>query len=163
MTGLRGRAATPATGGADRHATSGPRLAAIAVVLGAALAPALSCGEQQSTPATTQPEPVETTAPPSNVVHEFVIPAGTAGRLAAGEDVGVIPRTLEVRVGDKIRVRNDDSEFARLGIFDVRPGETVSMAFNTPGPLEGIVFSDESGGCGVPPPDVETFVIDVIA
>jgi hypothetical protein len=142
---------------------TGTRLAAITVVLGTAVAPALSCGEQQTAPTTTQPEPVETTVPRESIVHEFVIPAGTAELLAVGEDVEIIPRTLEVRVGDKIRVRNDDTEFARLGIFDVRPGETVSMAFNTPGPLEGIVFSDESGGCGVPPPDVETFVIDVVA
>ena len=139
------------------------RLAGFLVVLMAGSWSAASCSAQQAAPTTAAPEPVETTAPRESVTHDFVVPEGTAERLAWGYEVEIVPQPLEVRVGDRIRVRNDDTEFARLGIFDVRPGETVTMAFNTPGELEGIVFSDSSGGCGVPPSDVQTFTIDVRA
>lgn len=148
----------------ERSVTGHRRLGVVAgtaILLTGVITSAVSCAGQQAAPTSTQPEPVETTVPRESVTHEFVIPDGTAARLAEGEDVDVIPRSLEVRVGDKIRVRNEDSEFARLGIFDVRPGETVTMAFNTPGEMEGIIFSDATGGCGAPPPGVETFVIDV--
>ena len=84
---------------------------------------AASCSAQQAAPTTAAPEPVETTAPRESVTHDFVVPEGTAERLAWGYEVEIVPQPLEVRVGDRIRVRNDDSEFARLGIFDVRPGE----------------------------------------
>lgn len=138
-------------------------VAGTAVLMTGAINSAASCAGEQAAPRATQPEPVETTALRESVVHEFVIPDGTAVLLAEGQDVDIIPQTLKVQVGDKIKVRNEDSEFARLGIFDVRPGETVTMAFNTPGEMEGIIFSDDSGGCGVPPPGVKTFTIDVRA
>lgn len=110
------------------------------------------------------PATSESSTPREKVTHDFVIPAGTAQRIAdgvEGEDLGIIPAELKVRVGDRIRVRNDDTELMRLGIFDVRPGETVTMNFNTPGKLEGVIFADQAGGCGVPPGEDESFIIDV--
>ena len=107
-----------------------------------------------------------------------MVPEGTAERLAWGYEVEIVPQPLEVRVGDRIRVRNDDSEFARLGIFDVRASDILNRdaaeiftgenkwvmdTLRRVGELEGIVFSDSSGGCGVPPSDVQTFTIDVRA
>lgn len=125
--------------------------------LGVMLLFVVSCTDPQSTSEPTPSPSVETTLPHKSVIHEFTIPDGTAGRLLWAEDVNIIPNVLDVRVGDKIRVHNEDSELVRLGIFDVRPGETVSMAFNTPGELKGVIFSDQSGGCGPPPPDAQTF------
>lgn len=148
--------------GSRRALAAGLRLLHVGVGLLVLLC-AASCGAQQAAPENAQPDPVETTVPRVGVVHEFVIPEGTGERMRWGQDVEIIPRPFEVQVGDKIRVDNEDVDLARLGIFDVRPGETVTMAFNTPGEMEGIIFSDQSGGCGVPPPDVETFVIDVRA
>lgn len=98
---------------------------------------------------------------PASVIHDFVVPAGTGKRQELGEELDFIPQPLEVRVGDSIRVRNDDGQLVRLGLFDVQAGETVSMAFNSPGEMEGIIFSDQSSGCGVPPPDVQTFTVVV--
>lgn len=148
-----------------------PRRRVRAVLAGAAagvaLAAAGSCTDQQAAPSSTaststEPPPVETTAPREAVIHDFVIPEGTAARLGSAAAPEFIPQPLEVWVGDSIRVRNDDSELFRLGIFDVHPGETVSMAFNTPGEMEGVIYSDQGGGCGAPPPDVPTFVINVL-
>lgn len=140
------------------------RVAIVGAVSGVILVSAASCtqqqAEQQAATTSTQPQPVETTAPRESVTHDFVIPEGTTARLGSGAVTEIIPQPLEVWVGDRIRVRNDDSELFRLGIFNVRPGETVTMAFNTPGEMEGTIYSDQSG-CGAPPADAPTFVIDV--
>ena len=40
--------------------------------------------------------------------HRFVIPAGTAERIRAGEDVELIPAELDLDVGDSITLVNDD-------------------------------------------------------
>lgn len=114
-----------------------------------------------TTPTTATTVVVDTTLEREAVTHDFVVPAGTADRIAKDEKVEVVPDVLEVHVGDRIRVRNDDTELARLGIFDVGAGETITMNFNTPGEFEGIVYADASGGCGVPPPDAQTFTIIV--
>lgn len=71
------------------------------------------------------------------VDHDFVIPAGTEARRLRGETVQIMPETLDVRVGESIRVRNDDDTGAYAGIFYVGPGEVVSMRFTTPGTLSG--------------------------
>lgn len=142
-------------------------VAAVVVVMGGFMLAA--CGDDGSATGTkgsttslpTSSAPTTSTTPREPVTHDFVIPSGTAEKLARGEDVDVIPATLEVHVGDRIQVSNDDSELARLGIFDVRPGETVSMNFNTPGQMEGVIFSDDSGGCGKPPADAKTFTITI--
>lgn len=119
-------------------------------------------GSTAPSTSTTVTTVVESTVPRESVTHDFVVPAGTADRIARDEEVEVVPDVLEVHVGDRIRVRNDDRELARLGIFDVGAGETISMNFNTPGELQGLIYADASGGCGVPPPDAQTFTIVVL-
>lgn len=71
------------------------------------------------------------------VDHDFVIPLGTEARRLAGEAVEIMPETLDVKVGESIRVRNLDTTGAYAGIFYVGPGEVVSMRFTTPGTLSG--------------------------
>jgi hypothetical protein len=69
--------------------------------------------------------------------HEYVIPFGTGQRIDAGEEVEIVPRTLEVEVGERIRIVNDDVQGANVGIFWVPAGRTVTMEFTTPGTLTG--------------------------
>lgn len=95
------------------------------------------------------------------VVHDFVVPAGTFAKLDRGEDPGIIPKRIDVHVGDSIRVRNDDTETVRLGLFNVAPGDTVTMDFNKVTVLSGVIFDDEGGGCGSPPPKDKVFIINV--
>lgn len=71
------------------------------------------------------------------VTHEYVIPFGTYKRLQGGETIELVPQTLKVKVGDSIRIRNDDAYGSQVGIFHVGAGETVTMKFKTPGRLEG--------------------------
>lgn len=150
-------------------APRGPRMAAtLLVAMGGAAIVLSGCGnadgDEQAGSATSTTQTtvvVETTVARDPVTHDFVVPAGTAEAIARDETVEVVPEVLEVHVGDRIRVRNDDTELARLGIFDVGAGETITMNFNTPGELQGIVYADASGGCGAPPADAQTFTIVV--
>lgn len=87
------------------------------------------------------------------VDHTFVVPIGAAARTAQGEDLGIVPGRLDVRVGDTIRIRNDDDAEAKVGIFTVAPHSTVTMRFTSAGRLEG--------SCDVHPSG--KFVIDVSA
>lgn len=71
------------------------------------------------------------------VDYDYVIPAGTQDRKLGGETVEIMPPTLDVKVGESIRIRNDDDAGAFVGIFYVGAGEVVSMRFTTPGELTG--------------------------
>jgi plastocyanin len=75
----------------------------------------------------------------------YVIPEGTADDLAAGEPVQIIPGNLEVRVGELIRVVNEDDEGHFVGIFFVGAGETVTQRFASPGEFEGNCSIHPSG------------------
>ncbi len=79
------------------------------------------------------------------VLHEFVVPPGTEALVDSGERVEVVPQVLEVDVGDTIRIRNDDVSTARIGIFNVAAGETVTMEFTSPGELVGACDVHPSG------------------
>lgn len=73
--------------------------------------------------------------------YDYVIPAGTAERIDRGEQVDLVPRELTVRVGEAIRIVNDDDDGHVVGVFFVGPGETLTKRFTAPGEL--------SGGCTV--------------
>ena len=79
------------------------------------------------------------------VTHEYVIPFGTAQRIEGGELIAIVPQRLDVKVGDTIRIRNDDAFGAQVGIFHVGAGETVTMRFTTPGTLTGACDVHPSG------------------
>lgn len=69
--------------------------------------------------------------------HSFVVPAGTGDRLDRGEEIEIVPRTLEVKVGDSLIIRNDDSRTHTVGPVVVRAGETAEQNFTRPGVVEG--------------------------
>ncbi|MBS1848202.1 MAG: hypothetical protein JST73_07975 [Actinobacteria bacterium] len=138
------------------------RTAAIAAVMLATAFALGGCrGNSESvvrSPTTVAPT---TSTAPRSVVHDFVIPAGTADRVARGEDPKIIPRRIDLHVGDSIRVRNDDTKIARFGLFNVGPGDTVSMTFNEVGVKSGVIFGDAGGGCGTSPAEDKIFVVNV--
>jgi plastocyanin len=70
---------------------------------------------------------------------------GTAARIAAGERVELLPRTLEVSVGDRLEVHNRDTVAHQVGPYDVAAGQTLAQTFTTPGTLEGLCTLHESG------------------
>lgn len=62
---------------------------------------------------------------------ELVIPAGTAERVAAGEEVPSIPSEMTFVVGDILIVRNDDSVSHQLGPVWVPPQSKGVLSLDT--------------------------------
>ena len=77
--------------------------------------------------------------------YNYTIPPGTAGRIAAGEVVEIVPAELVVKVGEAIRIVNNDSEDHIVGVFFVASGETLTQRFNSEGVLEGECSVHPSG------------------
>jgi hypothetical protein len=68
------------------------------------------------------------------------VPSGTAARIAAGEEVDVFPRKIELKLSeqDTLEVRNDDSEVMTIGPYRVEPGQRFVQHFEGPGTFEFI-------------------------
>lgn len=73
------------------------------------------------------------------------VPAGAGARLDAGEPLSLVPSPLELRVGDRLVVRNQDDRVHVLGPFTVRPGETLTHTFDDPGRFVGACTVHPSG------------------
>ena len=63
--------------------------------------------------------------PPQTI--ELVIPAGTAQRVQAGEDVPSIPAEMVFVLGDTLEVKNQDTVSHQLGPIWVPPGGTGKL------------------------------------
>ena len=74
---------------------------------------------------------------PTGVVDRYVVPAGTYKRVLRGEIVQIIPRELEVHVGDAIIIENQDNITHMIGPFNVRAGETLRHVWASVGTIEG--------------------------
>jgi plastocyanin len=70
---------------------------------------------------------------PAGVDHRFVVPSGTGATLDAGGVVEILPRDLEVHVGDRIVVVNDDTRAHGVGPWTVPAGETFTFRFKAVG------------------------------
>lgn len=121
------------------------------LVLAAGLALSLAttvaaCSEDSSrltaTPVTTVPGPYD---------YDYLIPEGTADLIAMGEDPGIMPNSLDVKVGETIRIVNDDTVGHTVGTFYVLAGTTLAHRFERAGVFEG--------ECSTNPAD--TFILTV--
>lgn len=63
----------------------------------------------------------------------YVVPAGTAARIAAGDAVNVLPAVIELRSGDTLVIRNDDSAPVQVGPYLVDPGQRLSHQYRSAG------------------------------
>lgn len=66
---------------------------------------------------------------PDGEAYTIDIPPGTAERLAAGEDVEIVPDELELKLRDLLIIVNRDSVRHTIGPFEVGPGETSEHTF----------------------------------
>jgi plastocyanin len=70
--------------------------------------------------------------------QEIVIPFGTTEKLGKGEVVDVMPAELRFRVGDTLRIRNEDAAVQVVGPYRVDPGEEFELTYGAPGRYEGM-------------------------
>ncbi|MEZ5310352.1 MAG: hypothetical protein R2735_07135 [Microthrixaceae bacterium] len=68
---------------------------------------------------------------------EFVIPKGTKTRQKAGEKVVVMPSHLELQVGDRMILRNEDVVRHPIGPYMVRALNEITVVYGAPGVYEG--------------------------
>ncbi|MFN0092842.1 MAG: hypothetical protein ACKVWR_21615 [Acidimicrobiales bacterium] len=66
---------------------------------------------------------------PKGVDRVFEIPLGAAGRIAAGEDLEVLPADLHVSLADRLVVVNRDVAAHQVGPYTVAPGERLEQRF----------------------------------
>jgi len=72
----------------------------------------------------------KTDRPPKTI--QLVIPAGTAGRLAAGETISSVPDKMVFVEGDVLEVKNQDSVSHQLGPVWVPAGATGRLNLDDP-------------------------------
>jgi plastocyanin len=122
----------------DRSVVEIPRwvLAVVGVVVAAAvvLLVTVLTGSDGDEPAPAGPRTVT-----------FVVPPGTGARIDAGEAVDVFPGFIELKVGDSIRIENQDDRTHIVGPIAVRAGETVTHTFDRPGGYRGDCTLHTSG------------------
>lgn len=121
---------------------TGRRRSAIAGVLAVLAFGATACGEDASGSGTVVVTDIDDVG---DFDHDYVIPAGTAARIDAGDEVAIVPAQLDVAVGDSIRIVNDDSEGHVVGVFYVGAGETLTQRFDSVGTLTGECTVHPSG------------------
>jgi plastocyanin len=85
----------------------------------------------------------QTIANSDDADYEYTIPLGAGAQIDAGESINIIPAELTVRVGESLRIINDDDRGHVVGVFFVGAGEILSQEFTSTGAL--------SGGCSIHP------------
>ena len=91
-------------------------------------------------------------AGPEEPTYSFLIPAGSAERIAQGETLDILPRELVAQLNETVIIVNEDDEAHLLGPWFVGPGETLRQRFTTAG-----VFEDS---CSVHPSGKFTVVVE---
>lgn len=84
-------------------------------------------------------------APAADANYSFTIPAGSGEAIDRGEPLDILPRELEVRIGEVLELINLDDRGHLVGPFFVGAGETLRQQFQTPGEFEGVCSVHPSG------------------
>lgn len=77
--------------------------------------------------------------------YEFVVPYGTSVKIDQGQQVDLMPQRLDVKVGDSIRIKNQDGRDYMIGPFFVTAGQELAMRFTQPGELSGVCQMNPEG------------------
>lgn len=120
---------------------SSRRLAAAAAACLSLLA-VTSCGGDRDKAKIGQAENVSAS---EAATYEYNVPFGTGNRMDSGEVVEIMPSTLTVKVGESIRIDNDDIRDYMIGPFFVMAGQTLAMRFTQPGTIEGVCQINPEG------------------
>lgn len=76
----------------------------------------------------------------------FTVPPGSVARLAAGEELDILPSTIQLslRGQDTLIIRNDDTETIQVGPFTIAPGQQFQQRYYNPGTYDLVCTLHES-------------------
>ncbi len=76
----------------------------------------------------------------------FTVPPGSVARLAAGEQLEILPQTIELslRGKDTLVIRNEDVQPIQVGPFKIDPGQQFEQRYYNPGTYELVCTLHES-------------------
>lgn len=77
--------------------------------------------------------------------YSYTIPAGAGEAIDRGEPLDILPRELNVNVGELLELVNLDDRGHLVGPFYVGKGETLRQRFNAPGTFIGACSVHPSG------------------
>jgi len=77
--------------------------------------------------------------------YEFVVPYGTGVKIDQGQEIDLMPQHLDVKVGESIRIKNQDGRDYMIGPFFVTAGQQLAMRFTQPGELSGVCSMNPEG------------------
>ena len=77
--------------------------------------------------------------------YEYVVPYGTSVRIDQGQKVDLMPQRLDVKVGESIRITNQDGRDYMIGPVFVTAGQSLAMRFTQPGELSGVCSMNPEG------------------
>jgi plastocyanin len=115
-----------------------------AALLTASVLTVTACGDDSGTGTPSQAEWGALGAD-EKATYEFVVPYGTSVRIDQGQVVDLMPRLLEVAVGDSIRITNQDGRDYMIGPFYVTAGQSLAMRFTHEGELSGVCSMNPEG------------------
>ena len=98
-----------------------------------------ACSTDASQPTT------EAAASSDAAQFDYTIPLGAGEALDAGTPLEILPAELDAKVGDTIRIVNDDVRGHTVGPFFVGAHETLSQRFSSPGEFVGVCTVHPSG------------------
>ena len=111
----------------------------VVALLGSLMLLVAACGSDDSAP---ELESGDAAVPAD---YEYVIPAGTGEQIDAGVEVEILPGRIDAKVGEVIRIINEDDRGQLVGPFFVGAHETVTQRFASPGSFVGACYVHPSG------------------
>ena len=77
--------------------------------------------------------------------YEYTIPLGAGEALDAGSPLEILPAELVTKVGETIRIVNEDDRGHNVGPWFVGANETMNQEFLSAGDFEGVCTVHPSG------------------
>jgi hypothetical protein len=111
-----------------------PALALVACAL------ILGCGPDSAPEAANPPPAAESLAASWAPAREIVIPADAQARLDAGERVAILETEIRVKVGETVRIRNDDVVDHVIGPYYLQSGAALQQTYRTPQTIQYVCF-----------------------
>lgn len=81
----------------------------------------------------------------AEATYEYTIPLGAGEALDAGTPLEILPAELATKVGETIRIVNEDDRGHNVGPWFVGANETLNQEFTSAGEFDGVCTVHPSG------------------